>query len=255
MSFSSIILETNESEKYAVFTTKEHEYSNIDEFIIVYNTEKLKEFLLGDLSIKNTDIIIGGIGAQKNELFYSKCGGAMSIGAYFSTKKGYGATLIKLLSNMYNSFITSDRKHSDSISSKKLWKKIEASGEWEMKLLNNFYLDDRGRKVYVSFDKERNITIVPKRQTDNVEDDCILPTYDESSPEKMAEYTGTPFAFKFNGDVGLKSMQKRNDDFATEVYRETLAKKLPIVRPKDIKRNLLSMAKDVWNELYVGPNG
>lgn len=252
--FSEIVLEKLDNKEYAIVVTK-YVFKDLEEMLIVYDTEQLKKFLLTDEDVSKKDIIVGAIGAVKNDLFYSKCGGAISIGLYFSNKKGFGATLIKLLSSFYKTFITSDRKHSDTPSSKKLWNKIEASGEWEMKKLNNFYLDDRGRKVFVSLDQDRNLTRLNGRETQETNDDCILAQYDQSSPEQMAHYTGTPYAFKFNGDAGLQRMQKAHQDFSIQIYRDSLAKKIQPIRPKDIDRNLVSLTKELWDEIYNGPNG
>lgn len=131
----------------------------------------------------------------------SKCLDAYQISIIAGNKdfRGAGKLMYGLVSDYYNTPITSDREHSSSIADKKTWKSIENdSSEFKnIGELDNFITG----KNYVKYTKATDsYTDIPGPQTpDNPNDDCPLPTADGNyDPKKI---TGTPYAFTYNGSI------------------------------------------------------
>lgn len=246
---SSFVLD--DEAKYNAFVTKNFK----SDVIVVYEPKTLKNWLLSAEELPTDNIIIGNIGCYEAPPIHSPCGSAKIMSFYFTTKKGFGIELVKLASNYFDNFIASDRAHSDNTASKKVWQRIIKSGDWTEKKLNNFFVDDRGRKIFITVNADGTVTQSEERpENSKVIDDCQLAMYDISSVEAMLKNTGSLNAYKYNGSTDIQNMLKRHNEFAIEMYRESLRKKLTIgiIRPKTIENHLNEMSKKLWDSLYKG---
>ena len=168
------------------------------------------------------------------------CAGA-TIAATIVASQEYpaaGYAMYALYSKISGKPITSDRNVSTTDSAKKLWAKIETSGDWEKVELDNFSPmpdpDNFRKRIKNFYDisgswPNRKIEHRPQgaKTPDDPSDDCRLPPWLEDENE-LNKKLGTANAYTYHGPLdpnpliqsGLELLQQINDDLDIPVNRQ-----------------------------------
>ena len=157
------------------------------------------------------------------------CLGAVQISYVASSPnwKGAGITMFALASSYFDSPITSDRSHSDSVAARKTWAKIETNPEWKMAgtELDN-YAPTSPNKTYMDFQgtyPNRTANVLPGPKTNVEIDDCPLPTKqgELSNAQDMAEVLGTANAYRYNGPLSAQPLINNMDKIMPDLQKTT----------------------------------
>ena len=113
---------------------------------------------------------------------------------------------------------TSDRESSTSNSAKKLWARIENSGEWTRIPLDNFSVNDDydNDKTYWKIKgtwPNRKVIPLSKPNTESEEDDCIVPGTDSAIINRRL---GSADAWIYKGSLNPQSLISNGERMLTE---------------------------------------
>jgi hypothetical protein len=126
--------------------------------------------------------------------------------------KGAGYVLYALASKIVNSPITSDRDSKTTNAAQQLWRRIEASSEWEETKLNN-YASLGVNKAYFDVRKFPTKTMRRTSAPANTFYDCPLPNDygDIKNPMKMLDVLGVAGAWKYIGSLDSTALSRQGN--------------------------------------------